>query len=385
MNKNIKIALFFTFLIPILAIFAFFAPFSFDAPVFAKDENLSHAKSMVVIEKTSNRILYSHNETEKLPMASLTKIITAIYVIEHTEDLDKVFEIPKEAVGIEGTSIGLKQGEHLTVRELLYGLMLRSGNDAATALAIITSGNVENFVKDVNLYLSELGFKNTQIRNPHGLHHDEHYTTAYDLARITARALENNVFGEIVSTQKKEISNELKTKTSRNLVNKNKLLKNYEYADGVKTGYTRKAGRCFVGSATKDDMQVICVLLNCGPMFEDCQLLLEKAFIEYEMFKLVSEEDNLGKIIVKDSKEKSMDLYASSDFYYPLKREELKEIKLKVNHSKTLSAPIKEGEPVGDIEISFKNQLIFSDKIYSIKYIKPNTFSSEFQRVIQKM
>jgi len=385
MNKFIRNGIVYAFLLLFFAFFAFFMPFTYSEKVFAKDENLSHAKAMVVIEKTTNRILYRHNEQEKLPMASLTKIITAIFVIENTEDLNKTFEIPKEAVGIEGTSIGLKQGEHLTIKELLYGLMLRSGNDAATALAIATSGSVEQFVKEVNLYLVENGFCNTQIKNPHGLHHDEHYTTAYDLARITARALNNDVFSEIVATQKKEISNELKSKTSRNLLNKNKLLKNYEYADGVKTGYTRKAGRCFVGSATKEDMQVICVLLNCGPMFEDCEFLLKKAFDEYQMYKLVSKDDNLGDIKIKDSKVNSLELKVANDFYYPLKREELKEVKLKVNHSEMLSAPIKEGEQIGDIEISFKNQLIFSDKIYSIKYIKPNTFSSEFQRVIQKM
>ena len=383
MKKTNIFTLFFMFL---MFTFAFFSPISFSKPVFAlKEESITSAKSMIVIERDSGRVLYSHNQEEKLPMASTTKIITAIFAIEKNDDLDKSVSIPKEAVGIEGTSIGLKEGEHLTIRELLYGLMLRSGNDTAVALAIETSGSLENFVKEVNVFLREKGLNNTHLENPHGLPNDNHYTTAEDLAMITAYALKNKTFAEIVSTKNKKISNELNSKYNRNLQNKNKLLSNMEFADGVKTGYTRKAGRCFVGSATKDDMQLICVLLNCGPMFEDCEKLLEKGFKEFKKYKLVANGDKLGFVDVKKSNVEKVDIISSKDFSYPLKRDELKDVKLEVIKEKELVAPIKEEQQIAQVQITLENQLIFSDKIYTIKEIKANTFGSEFQRVIEKM
>ena len=384
MVKNNKII---SFLHVLTAIFAFlfcFAEFHCGKAC-AEEVPLTSAKAMALIEKKSGRILYSFNEEERLPMASTTKIITAIYAIENNRDLDKIIEIPKEATNIEGTSIGLKVGEHLTIRELLYGLMLRSGNDAAVALAIATCGSEEMFVESVNEFLKDKGFNNTRLKNPHGLPCEDHFTTASDLAKITAYALSNTTFAEIVSTKKIKISNELKSKFSRDLVNKNKLLNNYEFADGVKTGYTRKAGRCFVGSATKGDMQLVCVLLNCGPMFEDCQKLLEKGFEEYKMYKLISKSDKLGNIAVQKSKIENIGLYLNSDFEYPLKREELKDVYMTVKYHKNMVAPINEGQELAEVQVKVKNQLIFSDKIYNINYIEPNTFNSKFERIIQKM
>ena len=383
MVKNKGFVWFFSVLVLIFAVFCCFG--DNQKFVASAEELKTEAKSMIVIEQSSGRVLYSFNEQEKLPMASTTKIITAIYAIEKNKNLDRLIEIPKNATKIEGTSIGLKEGEHLTIRELLYGLMLRSGNDSAVALAIATSGSEEKFVQEVNEFLKEKGINNTQIKNPHGLPDDEHYTTASDLAKITAYALSNPEFAEIVSTKKKSISNELKSKFSRDLINKNKLLKNFEYADGVKTGYTRKAGRCFVGSATKDGMQLVCVLLNCGPMFEECEKLLKKGFEEYKMYKVVSKDDKIGEVKVSKSKVNKIELYSGQDFYYPLKREELKDVNFSVKYEKEKSAPIKKGEELAEVQVKIKNQLIFSKKIYNINYIEPNTFNSKFERIIQKM
>jgi len=365
--------------------FSLLLPLKSNDVIYAQTSELTTAKAMMVLEASSLRPLYFHNESEKLPMASTTKIITAFFVIENNEDLDKVIEIPKEAVGIEGTSIGLKEGEHLTIRELLYGLMLRSGNDSAVALAIATCGSVENFVVEVNKYLKERGLKDTSLANPHGLDHKDHYTTASDLAKITAYALNNETFSEIVGTKQKLISNEKKTKTSRNLINKNKLLKNYEYADGVKTGFTKKAGRCFVGSATKDGMRLVCVLLNCNPMFEECEYLLNKGFNEYKMHSLLKKDDLLSCIKIEGANQDKLQVRARASFMYPLKESELHNIKMKVSCPKSLSAPIKEGELLGEVEINLENQLIFSDKIYSILGVKPNTFEYYFNRIVEQM
>ena len=380
-----KIAIFSLFFTMTIVLFAFFSPVYFSKAVYAKGEKLTSAKAMAVIEKDSGRLLFKDNEKEKLPMASTTKIITAIFVIEKNKNLDKVVKVSREAVGIEGTSIGLKEGEHLTIRELLYGLMLRSGNDCAVALALETSGSLISFVREVNEFLKEKGCFNTNLKNPHGLPDNDHYTTAEDLAIITAYALKNDIFSEIVKTKEKKISNELNTKYNRDLKNKNKLLSTFDGADGVKTGFTKKAGRCFVGSATKNGMQLICVLLNCNPMFEECSALLNKGFNEFKMYKLISKGDKLGEVRIEGAKTKSIDVCLNRDFIYPLKKSEINDIKIKVNCVEKLNAPVLEGKEAGEVEISLEKQLIFSDKIYTIKGVKPNTLNSEFKRVIEKM
>ena len=381
-NKLCIIAVFFTCL---MLNFAFFIPNKARESIAEKQNELTSAKAMVVMEQSSKRVLYSHCEEEKLSMASTTKIITCIYVLEHTQDLDQVYEIPKEATKISGTSIGLVEGEHLSIRELLYGLMLRSGNDSAVALAILTSGSEEKFIQDVNQYLQELGAVNTKIKNPHGLTADGHETTALDLARITAYAMNNETFREIVSTKEKTISNEKKSKFSRNLKNKNKLLKDYDGANGVKTGYTVKAGRCFVGSATRNGMNLICVLLNCVPMFEECSMLFDKAFKEYEMVKLIDKDQVYAKIKTLHSDTKEINLKSEEDFFFPLSKSEKQKIKLSVISDKTLEAPIQIGQGLGELQITLENQLIFSHKIYNINNIENNMFITRFKKIVQNM
>ncbi|MCM1289980.1 MAG: D-alanyl-D-alanine carboxypeptidase [Corallococcus sp.] len=272
------------------------------------------AQSAVVMEKSSGRILWQKNADAQLPMASTTKIVTALTVIEREPDLDKSVEIPAEACGIEGSSVYLRVGERLTVRELLLGLMLRSGNDCAVALALNTGGTVENFCKMMNETAENVGCENSNFANPHGLPDDNHYTTAKDLARITCNALKNRDFAEIVATKSAKISND-GYDYLRVLTNKNKLLFNCEGADGVKTGYTKKAGRCFVGSATRNGMQVVVVVLNCGPMFEDTASLLDAAFAEYEL-KCVVPQNKLCGVVYRHGKPTYY--YCEDPFYYPL-------------------------------------------------------------------
>lgn len=250
------------------------------------------AESAVVMERSSRRILYSNNPNAHLPMASTTKIVTALTVLNHA-NLDDVVEVNPKAVGVEGSSIYLRAREHLTVRELLYGLMLRSGNDSAVALALHIAGSVEAFADMMNETARGAGCTDSNFVNPHGLHDDSHYTSARDLAVLTCVAMENENFREIVSTKTTRISNE-GMEYDRVLVNKNKLLSNYADADGVKTGYTKKAGRCFVGSATRDGMQVVVVVLNCGPMFEETADMLDTAFENYHLQNVIPQNKLCG-------------------------------------------------------------------------------------------
>lgn len=258
------------------------------------------ALSAIVMERTSKRVLYSKNCDAKLPIASTTKIVTALTAINHV-NLDDVVEIPAEACGIEGSSIYLRAGEHLTVRELLYGLMLRSGNDSAVAIALHTAGSIERFADMMNETAAKLGLTDCHFVNPHGLHNDAHYCSANDLAVLTCEALNNPVFCEIVSAKSYRIANE-GYDYDRVLINKNKLLSNLDGADGVKTGYTKKAGRCFVGSATRNGMQVVVVVLNCGPMFEETASMLNAAFANYSLKTVIPQNKLCGSVVENGKK-----------------------------------------------------------------------------------
>lgn len=339
------------------------------------------AESMVTIEASTNRVFYAKDENKRLPMASTTKILTAIVAIENCEDLDKKHKIPKQAVGIEGSSIYLKAGEHLSVRELLYGLMLRSGNDSAVAIAMIVSGSVKKFVELMNSFCKKLELNNTNIVTVNGLHDDNHYTTAYELAKITSYALKNETFAKIVSTKQITIDNELGKIDKRFLRNKNRFLNMVEGADGVKTGYTKKAGRCFVGSATKNDMQVICVVLNCAPMFEDCSRFVENAFSEYSMTKLFSKGELIS--IEHGGLKQKLPIILKEDVFYPLKKSEILETSAKLNLKDDLKLPLNAESSIGTIEVSLENNLIFSQEIYTINIDKNAGVKDYFHKIIK--
>ncbi|MCH5154324.1 MAG: D-alanyl-D-alanine carboxypeptidase [Clostridiales bacterium] len=237
----------------------------------------SSAAAMALVDGDTGELIFSKNCDAKREPASTTKICTAITVLENQTILDIPMPIPDEAVGVEGSSLYLERGEMLTVRDLLYGLMLQSGNDCAVALAIIVGGSVDGFVRMMNETAAKAGAKNTHFANPHGLHHEDHYTTARDLCAISYYAMQNELFREIVST-KRHTTPYHDHDYKRNFPNKNKILFNYEGGNGIKTGYTRHSGRCLVSSATRDGKTYICTVLNCGDMFEECMRLMDLAF-----------------------------------------------------------------------------------------------------------
>ncbi|MDE7406325.1 MAG: D-alanyl-D-alanine carboxypeptidase [Clostridiales bacterium] len=237
----------------------------------------SSAAAMALVDGDTGELIYSKNCDARREPASTTKICTAITVIENQTILDIPMPIPDEAVGVEGSSLYLQKGEMLTVRDLLYGLMLQSGNDCAVALAIIVGGSVDGFVTMMNETAKKAGAKNTHFANPHGLHHEDHYTTARDLCAISYYAMQNELFREIVST-KRHTTPYYGHDYKRNFPNKNKILFNYEGGNGIKTGYTRHSGRCLVSSATRNGKTYICTVLNCGDMFEECMRLMDCAF-----------------------------------------------------------------------------------------------------------
>ena len=253
------------------------------------------ASGAVCIEASSRRVLYADGKDEVCYPASTTKVLTALIALERLP-LDKIVTVPEIAEGVEGSSIYLKAGDTITVEDLLFGLMLRSGNDAAVTLATEVAGGIDEFASLMNGKAKMLGARNSHFVNPHGLHDDNHYTTAYDLALICATAYENHDFVRIVGTKQRKI---VVSGEARYIANKNKLLRLFKGANGVKTGFTKKSGRCLVGGAKRGDMQLITVVLNHGDMWNDTVRMLNFGFDNYAMIPLDNSLLTNGNNVVK--------------------------------------------------------------------------------------
>lgn len=324
------------------------------------------AKAMCVLEKESGRIICAKNENEKLPMASTTKIVTAITVIENCKDLKQVITVDDKAIGVEGTSIYLKKGEQISVEDLLYGLMLRSGNDSATALAIHVAGSIEDFALMMNDTAKKVGATNSNFANPHGLDDPNHYTTAYDLAKITAYALKNPIFKNLVSTKRHVIEKTNVCEEKRYLKNKNKLLNSLDGCCGVKTGFTSRAGRCLVSACERGNECYVCVVLNCGPMFEESSDLLNQSFEIVDYKKIIDKSKEIVGEYSADNENGKLFLYTDQDFYYPLKPGESEKLKLTYN---VRLDNAKQGDEVGEIQIFLDKHLIKTVKLFTMNKI----------------
>ncbi len=330
----------------------------------SKTVNAERGYHEIVIEQSTGRVLYENGAHKKMPMASTTKIATCITAIENYHgDIDGRVRVPDCAVGTEGSSLYLKRGETLLFSDLLYGLMLRSGNDCAVSIAVLTAGNVENFAKLMNQTAKKAGANQTNFVNPHGLHDDNHYTTASDLAKITAYAMNNELFKKIVST-KRYVLHRSSDECGQVILNKNKLLSSFEGANGVKTGYTKKAGRCLVSSATRDDMTVIAVTLDCGPMFEECSRLMKYAFDNYEMRDL-SPKGTIA-YCCNGSGSKTFALGTTESVRYPVKKDGSERPGYGICDVKIAGDGAKIGDENGKLNIYLDKRLIFSQKLFII-------------------
>ena len=340
-------------------------------PKVMAEGSYSSAKAMCVMETSSKRVLNSKNMDTKLAMASTTKIMTAITAIENCDDLDKTFEISPKAVGVPGTSLYLRKGEVFSTRDLLYGLMLISGNDASVAIGEHISGSVSEFVKLMNKTAKKIGAESSHFDNTHGLDSKTHYTTAYDLALITSYAMMNPTFKEIVSTKNVKIINT--DGKSRYLKNKNKLLNSFDGCNGVKTGFTDDAGRCLVSSAEREGMNVVCVVLNCGPMFEECSRFMEEAFASYKLYDLTKFYNLPTEIKVTNGRQETVKVDTFGKYMYPLTENEKESVKIRYEIVKILEAPIEKGQQVGKVEIYIGKDLHFSEKIFTIESVRRNS------------
>lgn len=318
------------------------------------------AKSAVLIEASSGEVIFEKNADERLPMASTTKIMTALVAIESCE-LKKEISVSPEAVGVEGSSIYLYPGETLTLEDLLYALLLESANDAAAAIAIEIGGSIEGFADMMNKKARELGLERTHFENPHGLDSDTHYTTARELAVIARAAYSNESFKKIVSTYKKTIP--LKNDEGvRLLINHNKLLKSYSGATGIKTGFTKKSGRCLVSSAERDGLEFIAVTLNAPNDWQDHTNLLDYGFSQLQS-KTLCEIGEFSYILPAVSGDCDHVKVENAEKVTIILSQSEKEIEYEIELDRFVYAPIKTGQIMGRIVFYLNGKEIADSKL----------------------
>ena len=334
------------------------------------------AQKAYVLDAVSGRVLYEKQSDARSLIASTTKIMTALIVCEQCNVLDRM-RIPKEAVGIEGSSMYLREGEVLTLQELLYGLMLSSGNDAAVALAIYCGGTVEGFAELMNDKARVLGLTGTHFENPNGLDSPGHYSTARDLAVLAAYAMENPIFYKTVSAKNVKVG-------QRYLTNHNKLLWRVEGADGVKTGFTKAAGRILVSSATRGGRRLIAVTINAPDDWNDHTAFLEEGFSRYAQKRIVSAGQTVGTLAVAGGKNGRVAVLAAENFDYALAPEEQPQLALP--GPGFVYAPAVEGAEAGYVYVLIQGKAVGKVPVVYGATIEqmPEEEKSFWQRVLER-
>ncbi len=312
------------------------------------------AQGAVVIDADTGAVRFAHHAQKVLPMASTTKIMTALCAVEQG-DLDRVYTVKPEYTRAEGSSMYLKPGEQLTIRDTLYGLMLMSGNDAALAIAGECGGQ-EQFVQKMNDKAKELGLSNTHFENPNGLDGETHHTTAQELAELTAATLKNSDFREIVGTWSTK-------RAGRMMTNHNKMLKLYDGAIGVKTGFTKKCGRCLVSAASRNGRTLIAVTLNDPDDWKDHAEMLDAAFAQYESVTLHESGAVVGEVPVEGGTEQKASLCADRTIEVWLAPEEREQIETTYRGRRFVYAPAVQGDYYGEIVYRLGNEVLRTDTL----------------------
>ena len=338
------------------------------------------AKSAILIDADSGRILYEHNSREKLPMASTTKIMTGLLACESGK-MNKEVKVSPFASATEGSSLWLKAGEKLKLSDLTYGLMLKSGNDAAVAISEFLAGNTEAFALLMTQRARKIGAFDTSFKNPHGLDAENHYTTAYDLALITREALKNKHFAKIVATKTYTIPNQ-NEKWDRILKNHNKLLWRIEGCAGVKTGFTKRCGRCLVSYAKRGEEKLICVTLNAPDDWNDHTYLLSYGFDNYNS-KSVAKKNTVAYNLVYDKKNsrKVKLLYGEN---YKISVGENDKITTKIEVWK-LKIPSKKGTEAGKITVYCNGSEISEIPLVTASDVKKITFFQKIRGILSAL
>ena len=327
------------------------------------------ASASVLMDGESGRVLYQENCYQPNLIASTTKLMTALVAVRSGVDPDQVVTVPDEAVGVEGSSIYLQKGERITLKALLYGMLLKSGNDAATAVAIVCGGSVEEFVSSMNRTARELGMEHTHFENPTGLDGETHYSSAYDMALLARACLADETVSEIVSTSNAVFG-------QRSFSNHNKLLRRYEGCVGMKTGYTQRAGRTLVSAARRGGMTLIAVTLNDPNDWNDHESLLDYGFSNYAPVVVAKKGESVGRLPVVGSLDLFAEAVAEEGFCYPVGQQE--HLRVERCWKKTVvSAPIEQGEKLGVLKVWCGQELVGEIPLVAAEKIENNSARDE--------
>lgn len=342
MKKNILLITIFIFLL--------------NTPIITYAEPEISAKSAIVIECLTGKILYSKNQAEVLPMASTTKIMTALVAVEFG-DLDREMTVSNKAAAVDGSQMGLLAEQKISFRDLLYMMLLKSANDAAEVIAENLCGSTEDFVELMNEKALELGCMDTHFANVHGLPHNDHYTTAENLAKIAAAAYENEVVREIVSTKTKKLEY-----FSLVLENSNKLLNSYPYTKGMKTGFTKAAGRCLVSAAEKDGITIIAVTLNAPDDWNDHEKMLDYGFSRVSLWEAVAAVTYSAEIPTLNGNSKAKLINTQPIYGLAIDGKAITG-QLSENLPKLLFAPINAGKTCGSLQLTVNGKVFSSSPL----------------------
>lgn len=359
----------------------------------SSNEPIINSRSAIVLDRNSKLILYGKNENEKRKMASTTKIMTAIIVIENT-NLEEITTISSKAAGTGGSRLGLHKNDKISIINLLYGLLLCSGNDAAVALAEFTSGSVENFSILMNNKATELGLTSTHFVTPHGLDNDDHYTTAYELALLADYALKNKTFSNIVKTKNYTIQINNSSKT---LSNTNELLGTFEGVYGVKTGFTNGANRCLVTAVKRNNLDLICIVLGADTKKDRTQDSVKLIEYAYKNFELVNVKEkintefenwklcNSSSFYVSKGKTNNLEITLEDlpyDFL-PVNSNQINDISIYIYCNTNLTAPLLSNTPIGYISLSINGTNLINLNIYNVNNIEKNNCLDFFNNMIK--
>ena len=357
------------------------------------EEPKLNSRAAVIYDRKSKKVIWGKKENEKRPMASTTKIMTAIVVLENANLSDTV-TVSKKSAGTGGSRLGLKVGDKITVNNLLYGLLMVSGNDAAVALAEYVGGSVEGFADKMNQKAEELGLESTHFISPHGLDMADHYTTALELAEMADYAMNNEKFAQIVNT--KNITININGR-SKSLKNTNELLGNLNGVNGVKTGFTNGANRCLVTSVNKDEMNIITVVLGADTKKDrtnDSVKLIEYAYKNYTIYNLediinekYQEWKNINEkrinIVQGKNKYISTRLDKLDNYYIPIKKQDIDNVKVEIYSLKEMEAPIYENDYIGKLIVYNGQEKIEELCIRSNVSIERLTFLDYFYTLLK--
>lgn len=335
------------------------------------------AEAAYLIEANSGRVLCAKNENARLPMASTTKIMTALLAIESGR-LDETVAVAEEAVGTEGSSMYLKRGETIPLTDLVYGLLLTSGNDAAVAIAYFLDGGIEAFADRMNAKARELGLSDTHFVTPNGLHDPDHYTSAKNLALLGSAALENPVFAQIASAQYRRTGGS----NPHTLKNKNRLLWEYEGGIGVKTGYTKAAGKCLVFAAERGAMKLVGAVLNCPTMWNTAKALLDRGFSDYRI-KTLLPGDTVFSLPVENGVKKTLSAVPVSAILYPTEVGGNETYAVETSFETAYFAPVCAGDRIGTATLYRNGTAILSVPVVSTETVDAAGFGFYFRKTVQ--